>query len=292
MTDPNPMPTSENRTTYQPPKMNEATKPKKSLLSKRARLEYTLQILETQHFTSIAELAQLLAISEMTVRRDARELADEGLARLVYGGIASLSKGEQKTAYNVQIEQDLHIKEKQNIARRANDLLVPGDVIFLDSGTTVQQLAECLRPEDEYTIISCSFNTLSVITKLPGCTVIFPGGIFSPRSLVFSGPEAINVIRKYRASKAFIGATGYEIKHGLTCGYVEDYPLKQAIMESSVERILLLDSSKFGKVSICNFAQMQDFSCVISDEKIPEDYAQDIRAHGPELLLVGEGDSA
>jgi DeoR/GlpR family transcriptional regulator of sugar metabolism len=86
---------------------------------------------------------------------------------------------------------------------------------------------------------------------------------------VFSGVDAVNVIRKYRANKAFFGATGYEMKHGLTCSYVEECPLKQAFMESSVERILLLDSTKFGKVSTCSFAPMKDFSVVITDQGIP-----------------------
>ena len=104
---------------------------------------------------------------------------------------------------------------------------------------------------------------------------------------MFSGVDAVIVIRKYRANKAFFGATGYEIKHGLTCSYVEECPLKQAFMESSVERILLLDSTKFGKVSTCSFAPMKDFSVVITDQGISAEYAQDIRAQGPELLIVG-----
>ena len=78
--------------------------------------------------------------------------------------------------------------------------------------------------------------------------------------------------------------TGYEIKHGLTCGYVEECPLEQAVMESSVERILLLDSSKFGKVSTCSFAPIKDFNVVITDQRISAEYAQDIRAQGPEAL--------
>ena len=255
--------------------------------SKKERLEQALKILDTRHFVSIGELALSLDVSEMTVRRDVRKLAETGLVRLVYGGVASPEKSDQKATYSIEVEQGLHTQAKQRIAQRATEFIAPGDVVFLDSGTTVQHFAQCLRPEDAYTIISYSLNTINIVTKLPECTVIVPGGIFSSRSLVFSGVDAVNVIRKYRANKAFFGATGYEIKHGLTCSYVEECPLKQAFMESSVERILLLDSTKFGKVSTCSFAPMKDFGVVITDKGISAEYAEDIRAQGPELLIVG-----
>ena len=250
--------------------------------SKKERLDQALKILDNRHFVSIGELAESLNVSEMTARRDVRKLAETGLVRLVYGGVASPGK----TAYSVEVEQGLHTLAKQRIAQRATDFIAPGDVVFLDSGTTVQHFAQCLRPEDAYTIISYSLNTLNVVAKLPQCTVIVPGGVFSPRSLVFSGVDAVNLIRKYRATKAFFGATGYEIKHDLTCSYIEEPPLKQAVMESSVERILLLDSSKFGKVSTCSFAAIKDFDVVITDQGISAEYAEDIRAQGPKLLIV------
>ena len=255
------------------------------MASKKERLEQALKILDNRHFVSIGELAHCLDVSEMTVRRDVRKLAETGLVRLVYGGVAAPEKDDQKT-YSIEVEQGLHTQAKQRIAQRATEFIAPGDVVFLDSGTTVQHFAQCLRPEDAYTIISYSLNTLNIVARLPQCTVIVPGGVFSSRSLVFSGVDAVNVIRKYRATKAFFGATGYEIKHGLTCSYIEEPSLKQAVMESSVERILLLDSSKFGRVSTCSFAAIKDFDVVITDQGISAEYADNIREQGPELLIV------
>ncbi len=255
--------------------------------AKQERLRQILTALETRHFMNMGELARAFGVSEMTVRRDAKELADQGSVRLVYGGIASLYSEAHSAAYVAQAEQSEHTAEKRGIAEAACQFIAPGDVIFLDSGTTIQQFAELFPTDVQYTLICYSLNTLNIITKLENCTVIAPGGVFSPRSLVFSGPDTVNVIRKYRANKAFLGATGYEMKHGLTCSYVEDAPLKQAVMDSSVEKILLMDSSKFGKVSTCNFADIGDFSAVITDSGISNEYAQHIRSHGARLLVVG-----
>lgn len=255
-------------------------------MTKQERFERTLEILDARHFMSIGELAAQFQVSEMTVRRDAWELSKSGKVRMVYGGIAALEKGGPAGNYTVDAEHDQHADEKRRIAAKAAEMIAPGEVVFLDSGTTIQQFAESLPPEAAYTFICYSLNTINVVAQRAGSTVIAPGGIFSPKSLVFSGQDAVSTMRRYRANKAFIGATGFEIKHGLTCAFVEDCALKEAAIDASVERILLIDSSKFGKVSTCSFGGLESFSKVVTDAGIPPPYAAHLRARVPELVIV------
>jgi DeoR family deoxyribose operon repressor len=98
--------------------------------------------------------------------------------------------------------------------------------------------------------------------------------------------DADSFFKRYRAAKCFIGATGYDLNLGLTCGYVEDVPLKRAMLESSKEKILLLDSSKYGQVSTCVFARIENFTTVITDTGIPGEYAEFIRSCGINLIIV------
>jgi DeoR family deoxyribose operon repressor len=67
---------------------------------------------------------------------------------------------------------------------------------------------------------------------------------------------------------------------------MEDLPIKQAMIESSKERILLTDSTKFGKVSTCLFSKINDFTTVITDNGIPDEYANYISSNGVELIIV------
>ncbi len=223
----------------------------------------------------------------MTIRRDLSKLEKMNSVKLVYGGVTpAKNSSRDELKYSLESEQNKNTELKRMITERALQFLEPNDVIFLDSGTTIQMLAEQIPPGTPYTIITASFNTLEVIAKLPDCTVISTGGVFARKPLVFYDLEAANFIRKYRANKAFIGATGYELELGLTCGYVEDAPLKQAMIESSKYRILLVDSTKFGKVSTCMFAKISDFSVVITDKGIPQEYAKQIRDYHVELIIV------
>jgi DeoR family deoxyribose operon repressor len=250
------------------------------------RVQEELTLITDRHFITVNQLAQELDVSEMTVRRDLRGLAEENKVKLVYGGVISNQGLLNQTAYTLTKEQDKNTEQKLAIVKRAVQILDPQDVIFLDSGTTMQLFAEQIPQNYSNTVICSSLNTLNVLVKLPSCTIITPGGVYSPKPVVFYDPDSTRLIRKYRANKAFIGTTGFELNLGLTCGYVEDAPLKQAMIESSKDRILMTDSTKFGQVSTCLFGKIEEFTMVITDAGIPDEYARYIRNAGVQLILV------
>ena len=251
------------------------------------RLNLELELIEKSHFLSIKQLAEELGVSQMTIRRDLSKLEKMDSVRIVYGGVTPANTSPiDDLNYSLESEQNKNIELKRAITQRAIQFLEPNDVIFLDSGTTIQMMAEQIPANVPYTIITPSFNTLEIITKLPECTVISTGGIYSKKSRVFYDLESVNSIKKYRANKAFIGATGYELELGLTCAYLEDAPIKQEMIRSSKFRILLIDSTKFGKVSTCMFTKINDFSAVVTDKGITDEYATQIRERGVDLIVV------
>ncbi len=251
------------------------------------RLKLELELIEKSNFLSVKQLADKLNVSQMTVRRDLSKLEKMDSVKIVYGGVTPATHSPiDSLDYSLESEQSKNIELKRAIAERAIQFLEPNDVIFLDSGTTIQMMAEQIPPNVPYTIITSSFNTLEIITKLPECTIISNGGIYSKKSRVFYDLDSTSSMRKYRANKAFLGATGYELELGLTCSYLEDAPLKQEMIRSSKLRILLLDSTKFGKVSTCMFAKIDEFSAVITDKGIPDEYVTDIHQHGVDLIIV------
>jgi len=245
------------------------------------------KLIKNSQFLTIKQLSQFLHVSEMTIRRDMQLLDKHNLVSQVYGGVVPVSGAEQNdTAYIADEEQQKNKALKLLIAQKAATLIRQNDVVFFDSGSTVQLLAEQLPNDFSCTAISSSFNALSILTKLPNSTVITPGGVFSHKPKVFYDQESIKAIQRYRANIAFIGATGYELEMGPTCAYVEDAPLKHAIIKSSKEKVLLIDSSKFGLVSTCSFAKISDFTTVITDSGIPREYAEQLAENNVQLIVV------
>lgn len=249
------------------------------------RHQTELGIINDLHFVTIKDLAARLSVSEMTVRRDCALLANQGLIKQVYGGVTSRASSEL-SSYSVNHELDKNTITKEKIARKALSLLRANEVFFMDSGTTVATMARLLPSQSSYTIITPSFLALQSLVKLDDCSIISPGGVYQNKPQVLYNQETATVLRRYRAGKCFIGATGFDIHHGITCGYLEDVPLKQAMLDCSKERILITDSSKFNTVSTCMFAEISTFTAVITDEGIPQVYKDFIQSFDIELHLV------
>jgi DeoR family deoxyribose operon repressor len=249
------------------------------------RQRNVVEIINTLHFITIKDLAAALNVSEMTVRRDCTLLANKGLIKQVYGGITSHIP-EKTPNYIVDSELKKNTIVKDKIAAKAISLLSKDEVFFLDSGTTAATMAKSLPKDSSYTVITPSFLALEFLVKLEQSTVICPGGIYLNKPRVFYNQESASFLRHYRAGKCFIGATGFDINQGITCGYFEDVPLKQAMLECSQERILIIDSSKFNKVSTCVFANLSTFSTIITDEGIPQEYRDFIYSKGIILHIV------
>ncbi|MGH0052160.1 MAG: DeoR/GlpR family DNA-binding transcription regulator [Sphaerochaetaceae bacterium] len=257
------------------------------MTKKKPRLDLLLSIINSQNFATIKQLAAEVGVSEMTIRRDLLQLENDKLVKSVYGGVTPIHiKGKPINTYTLKSEQSKNWDQKLAIAKKATEYIEPNDVVFFDTGSTVQALAEQMTNEHSYTFISSSLNTLSVLAQLKNSTVITPGGVFSYKPKVFYDLDTVTAIKKYRGNKCFIGATGYELDLGITCAYPEDAPIKQAMMDCSKMKILLIDSSKFGFVSTCKFASIEQFSLVITDQNIPDVYLDHITSHSVDVVLV------
>ena len=112
------------------------------------------------------------------------------------------------------------------------------------------------------------------------------GGYFHSNNMMFESSENVDLIKRTRVNKAFFSARGVSEPLGVTTADESEVSLKRAAMQVSQERILLIDSSKFGKVSSAYYAELKDFTTVITDAGAPEDYRKLIKDLGLKLLIV------
>jgi len=93
------------------------------------------------------------------------------------------------------------------------------------------------------------------------------------------------MIKNFRANKAFVTASGIDHKFGATCSNYYERPTKKALMQSSLKKILLVDSSKFGLIRSDYFADLNEFDEIITDKGIPEEYKEIIKSLGITLKI-------
>jgi DeoR family deoxyribose operon repressor len=235
---------------------------------------------------NIRELTKKFEVSEMTIRRDLSLLTKENLVDLIPGGAILKRPEDTESRYLVTNEESVRTIEKLKITQRAVSLIEPNETIILDIGTTTEYLAKFLREDAPLTVLCYSLNSLVEVYKKKNCTIIFAGGYFHPQTMMFESAEGIELIKRTRADKAFVSAAGIHDELGVTTVYPHELQAKKTILNSTKNRILVADSSKFGITKSVYFAEIADFQTIITDSGIPDKYAAFVRERGVELIVV------
>jgi len=256
----------------------------------KARLSKIFNTIKINNAATIRELATLLEVSEMTIRRDLSVLATDNMVKLIHGGAvlnpASFAGNGSEDKYSLSDQGRQRQAEKMRIAQKAVSLLEPNDVVILDLGTTTEYLAKAIPDNLPITVLCYALNTLLAVYRKNACRLIFAGGYFHENTLMFESKEGLRLISAIRANKAFMAASGVSRDLGVTTPDHHEMEAKSAAMKSSLTKILCVDSSKFGRISATYFADLSSFNVVITDTGIPAEYEGIIRDAGITLYCV------
>jgi len=238
---------------------------------KTDRSDEIIEILRQDGSAEISELAFKLSVTSMTVRRDLAELARDGLVR-VYHGVAVPVRPRDAYSHDYLLSQAeaQNVEEKTRIARKAASLVEAGDILIIDAGSTAALTAGFIPKDMPVKIICFSLNVFLRSLGKKNTDVILAGGLYHDTSRVFESTDSIELIKRYRATKAFISASGVREDLGVTCSNPFEIAIKKAALQSSLQKILISDASKFGKITSCFFAGLEEFDTVITDSSISE----------------------
>jgi DeoR family deoxyribose operon repressor len=257
-------------------------------MKKPERIGQIIETLQATYSASIRELARKLAVSEMTIRRDLELLARDNIVRLVHSGavLNPENLGGLQPKYSLTEAGARMAEEKVRIGRRAASLIEPNDIVIIDSGSTTECLARSIPADLPVTVICFALNVLVEAHRNSACRLVFAGGALHENTLMFESPEGAQLVRRYRANKAFLSASGVSERLGVTCANSYEVETKKAALASSLTRVLLVDSSKFGRIQPAYFAELTDFELIITDSGLAPQTAESIRALGIELQIV------
>ena len=227
-------------------------------------------------------LSESFGVSEDTLRRDLRELAAEGLLQRVHGGAlpASAAVGDM-----VQ-RQDIGTEAKRAIAMRAAAMILPGQVVILDGGTTCVQLARCLPPTLAVTVVTHSPSVAVELAAHPLVDVLLIGGRLFKHSMVAVGASAVEAMAHIRADVYFMGVTGVHPTAGLSTGDLEEAYVKRALAARAAEVVVLASTEKLGAASPYVIADIDTISSIVVDRGAPEAIRRQLRARGVGIVVA------
>jgi len=238
------------------------------LISRNQRRQRILAALYEQRHVSARDLAQVLAASEATVRRDLKALAAEGEIELAYGG-ASLRRPSD---YSFRSKGKRNVEEKRIIGRLAADLVGEDEQIFLDSGTTCFEMIPFLKSRRRLSII-CSSARLAIEFDSPGVSVILLGGQYRPDRMDTVGSLATATLDQLRGYTCFIGADGLDRDFGPAAADLESADLNRRAVRNARRTILLADHTKFASASLCKIVDWDSVSRIVTDTSPTPDWA-------------------
>ena len=245
---------------------------------------YILERIAESGSVRIQQIADDLGVSAMTVRRDVKQLEEDGFLRRSHGGATRYLTMDFKLAANGRALR--MTAEKTAIARAAADLIERGDSVFLGYGTTIAGLARYIPADQGITVITYSLEAASFLGSRAGVTVISTGGVVRPDGIAQTGSLAEAALRRFHAAKAFIGAGGVSVRAGVTDHSYPECELNRMMVERADESYVLVDSSKLDEVALATVCPLSDVRGLITDVGADQDHLQALRAEGLDVRVA------
>ena len=247
-----------------------------------------VELVQESGSKTVPELCELFDVSEMTIRRDLRDLDREGALRRVHGGAVSSLGRSYEPPFTIRSTRNAEIKRA--IGQKAAELIVDGDSIALDVGTTTLEIAQALQGKHNLTIITASLPIANEIVSNLSLTsevrLILTGGIVRSGELSMIGEIAARTYAEFHVDKAFIGVGGISFEDGLTEYNIEDAVVKKPLIQNAHRRIVVTESTKIGRTTFTTIAPLTVVDTIITDSQISAQSLGRFEELGIEVLVA------
>nr|WP_321292425.1 DeoR/GlpR family DNA-binding transcription regulator [uncultured Trichococcus sp.] len=246
-----------------------------------SREEEIISIVSENKKIEVNELADLLKVSRVTIRKDLDKLEARGILHRQHG--FAVLNNQDDINYRLAYNYDL----KRKIAMEAAKLVKDGETVMIESGSTCTLLAEELAyNKNEVTIITNSCFIASYIRKAESVKVVLIGGEYQKDSQVNVGPLVKKIISDFYVDKLFVGIDGFDERRGFTGSDITRCDTANTMMTAAKHTIVLTDSSKFSQVGVVSEFAFEDISMVYTDSGIEEGKHQFLETKGIKVVTV------
>ena len=234
----------------------------------------------------VTELAELLDVSEMTIRRDLDELDHGGVVVKVHGG-ATLPAAASADEPGFDAKAQRQRAEKAAIAAVAVRLLEPGATVGLSAGTTTFALAQAMADVHDLTVVTNSMQIAGVLHAQPeaGHTVMLTGGERTPSDALV-GPLTVTALASLHLDVVFLGVHGVDVRAGFTTPNLLEAETDRALTAAGRRVVVLADHTKWATVGLSTIAPLDQADVLITDDGLDPDAARTLADHVGELVLA------
>ncbi|WP_353509321.1 DeoR/GlpR family DNA-binding transcription regulator [Intrasporangium sp.] len=258
--------------------------------NRASRWSIMLDHLATSGRLGVGEAAELLGVSEATIRRDFNDLAKRQLVARNHGGVVATS-----VAYELpyRYRSGLGDDDRARVADAAAKLVQPGQVIGLNGGTTTTATARAITGREdlvadgrEITLVTNALNIATEAVLRPHVQCVSLGGVARPESYEVTGPLATLVLQQLRLDVAFVGVSGLTAREGATCRDEEEAAIIRTMIERSEQVICVTTNDKLGERTFAAICPAERIDLLVTTVGADPEEVGALRDAGVQVHLV------
>lgn len=240
-----------------------------------------LEKLKREGTVSVSQLAEELGATPVTIRSDLDALESEGYLLRVQGG-AVQSQRSAASGLSGQVRSQEKLAIAQAVAAQVRD----GDTIFMNSGTTMQAVAEALCVRKNLNIVTNSLAVAAELGSVPSFRVILLGGEINARYSFTYGSDAQEQLSHYQADWAIMSLDGIDPGAGLTTYHAEEATINRMMIQRSKQLLVAADHKKVGRTGFFRFHEVGADIRLVTDERVSEEMVDSLREQGVTVLVA------
>jgi DeoR family fructose operon transcriptional repressor len=241
-------------------------------------------MLDKSEAITIKDIVNKCKVSEITARRDLISLEQKGIIKRTHGGAILTSGLPELFGFDNKARE--HREQKIEICKLAASLIEDNDTIYMDCGTTVFFLARFITRFKNLRVITNSLPVVSELIPYPQLKIYLIGGELDNDRKALYGSMTENLIARYKADKAFIGAGGVSLENGLSSVDEKEASITTKMAEAAKKVFLLCDSSKIENDSYFTYSSLSVLTNLVTDAGISQEHLNIYQNRGINVLVV------
>ncbi len=250
----------------------------------RQRQSQILRLVQRQGYVTIEQLAQRFAVTPQTIRRDINDLNKKGQLQRYHGG-AGISSSVENVAYSHR--KVICQPEKQKIARRLAREVPDRASLFINIGTTTEEVAKALLHHHGLRVITNNLNVALILSGNPDFEVIVAGGLIRSRDRGIIGEATIDFIHQFKVDYGIIGISGIDLDGTLLDFDYREVRAARAIIDNSRRVFLAADHTKFGRNAMVRLGGIDEVDTLFTDAPPPSALAEVLATSEVGLQVAG-----
>jgi DeoR/GlpR family transcriptional regulator of sugar metabolism len=262
---------------------------KKPSMFRDERVQQIIERLLADKKVVVADLAEEFGVSQSSIRIDLAKLEARGLLSRTYGGAVLPDQLDQRLIAKksvIQLREEALQAEKEAIGKAVADLIQDGETLMIDGGSTTLYVARNLTNKHGLSVVTNATNLLPDLLANPEIDIYLSGGSLNRIYETLVGEIAIDVLGRFRTSKAVIGIDGLSLQNGLTATDPIVAATKTKIISAAKELIVACDHTKLDKVCLMPIAPLEKVDVLVTDINAPVELVEEIRSRGPKVIIA------